>query len=78
MGSNMNERATIYVQLINEGTDVLRPVQAIALANGLYQITQPVDYAPVDEEWQFLPGTTVRCEARVHAGECILVALASG
>ena len=74
MDLGMNERTTIFVRLIGEGTDVLRPAQAIVLPNGLYRLEQPVDYVPEDEEWQFLPGTTVSCEPQTHEGESILVA----
>lgn len=56
-----NEIANIHIQLLNEGTPTARPVKALALPNGFYQIL-PDDYDPDDEEWEFVPGDIVRCE----------------
>ncbi len=60
----MNQQFQIYVYLLNEGTDVWRPVQARSLGNHLFRITSEND-DPEDEEWQFLTGDTVRCEVRM-------------
>lgn len=57
---------TIYVPLLNEGTDVWRPVEATRLAEDLYLILGVV---PEDETWAFPPGSTVRCEVRSAEGE---------
>ncbi len=54
---------TIYVALLDEGTDVWRPVDAIDRGGGLFEI--PVDTTvPEDETWQFAPGSTIRCGFR--------------
>lgn len=47
---------TIYMPLMNEGTDVWRPVLATDLGEGRFQITSEPS---VDEEWAFAPGMTV-------------------
>jgi hypothetical protein len=42
--------------LLNEGTDVWRPVTALKLGRDLYRVAgQPLD----DEEWAFASGATV-------------------
>jgi hypothetical protein len=48
----------IYVYLLNEGTDVWRPVNATETESGLYRIDGPMFD---NEEWQFPPGSLVRC-----------------
>lgn len=51
---------TIYMPLLNEGTDVWRPVEATHLSGDLYR----VDGAkPEHEEWAFPTGRIVRCES---------------
>jgi hypothetical protein len=52
---------TIYMPLLNEGTDVWRPVDAMKITNLGYMVTQP---QPADEEWAFQPGHILRCEER--------------
>jgi hypothetical protein len=54
----------IYV-LIPED-DAYKPVQALSLGNGLYRILPASDYDPEDAEWEFPPGSIVRCEERQH------------
>lgn len=45
--------------LLNEGTDVWRPVEATHLSGDLYRVDESV---PADEEWAFPQGGIVRCE----------------
>ena len=68
--------ATIYVALLEEGTDVWRPVQAQKQSDGSYIIVSPND-APDDEKWQFNTGNAVRCEVRRLAGGEHLVAVSA-
>ena len=64
---------TIYVALVNEGTDAWRPVKATSLSNDTYRVEGAMDE---DEEWEFSPGTTVRCEWMVFGnGEHGLAAI---
>jgi hypothetical protein len=62
---------TIYVELIDEGVDVWRPVEATAEVDGTFRLP---DHAPEGEVWQFPPGTVVRCELRQLADGDALVA----
>ena len=66
--------ATIYVALLNEGTDVWRPVQALRRANGVFEIVSRND-DPESEYWQFSPGSLVRCIERDLAHGPSLVAV---
>jgi hypothetical protein len=69
---NISMDEPIYVALLNEGIDVWRPVSAKALGDGEFQI---IGNVPSDEEWQFAPGTRVRCKDMVFEnGERGLVA----
>ena len=54
---------TIYVRLLDEGTDVWRPVQAEPVGNKSYRIlSAPPDSE--DERWEFCSGDVVRCEKK--------------
>ena len=55
---------TIYVQLLNEGTDVWRPVEATQLSDNTYSIEGTV---PGGEEWAFAPGSVVRCVSKTFS-----------
>ena len=63
---------TIYVYLLDEGTDVWRPTQAQPVGLHLYRVSGVV---PTDERWQFQPGEIVRCERRILSGKDQLVAI---
>ena len=52
---------TIYVRLLDEGTDVWRPVDAMRVSDGLYRLVG----THVDaEKWEFPSGNIVRVEKR--------------
>ncbi len=51
--------STIYVRLLDEGTDVFRPSSAIALGGDVYELLRPDSYDPDDECWEFEPGSRV-------------------
>jgi hypothetical protein len=71
----MARMTEIYVALLNEGTGVWRPVPAIAVAENVYRLT-PKAPPSDDEEWEFAPGESVRCEFRVLSGGApVLVAV---
>jgi hypothetical protein len=63
----------IYV-LIPED-DAYKPVQAIAVGTNLYKILPTSDYDPANAEWEFAPGTVVRCEERSYRGKDYLLAV---
>jgi hypothetical protein len=54
----------LYVRLLNEGTDVSRPTQALDLGDGTFRLLSTSDYDPEDEEWEFAPGLVVRAQRR--------------
>ena len=45
---------TVYVYLLNEGTDVWRPVRAEPVSGDVYRIAEQA-YDAEDECWQFPP-----------------------
>ena len=55
---------TIYVALLDEGTDVWRPAPARKVGESTYEILRPADYDPEDETWEFPPGSIVECAPR--------------
>ncbi|MDP9222373.1 MAG: hypothetical protein M3P18_00675 [Actinomycetota bacterium] len=69
----MTDERTIYVELLNEGVTVFRPVEAMPEGDGSYRLPNE---APTDEHWRFEPGSRVICESQdiEHGGELQLVA----
>ena len=53
---------TIYIKLLDGGTIVYRPAQAMKIRENIYKILSSSDYDPEVETWEFKPGNTVRCE----------------
>ena len=69
--------AVVYVRLLDEGTDVWRPVRATALPDGNFRLLEPNGYDPKAERWEFPPLTKVRCVTRKFTeGDQGLVAVA--
>lgn len=64
----------IYVELLNEGTFVLRPVQAQKISDDIYEISLSNEYDSTLEDWAFLPGDVVFCERKMSNQEMILMA----
>jgi hypothetical protein len=60
----MADMATIYMPLLNEGTDVWRPVAAAHLNHETLRVIGPM---PDDEEWAFPPGSVVTVARQVFA-----------
>jgi hypothetical protein len=56
--------STVYVRLLDEGTDVFRPVSAQLVRDSTYLLGGENIFDPEDEHWEFPPGTTVNVEAR--------------
>lgn len=63
-GSDINSD-TIYVRLLDEGTEVWRPVKAKKVAEHVYCIDE--EQVPLDEKWEFQPGAVV--QVRPHTGK---------
>jgi hypothetical protein len=64
----------IFIRLLNEGTDVLRPTTGLVLGPNEVQVLPTSDYDPTVEEWEFPPGARVRCSREVRSGRELLVA----
>lgn len=74
---NTNTDAIVYVRLLDEGTDVWRPVSATALPDGTFQLAEPEGYDPEAEVWEFPPHAKIKCaQKRFADGEEGLAAVA--
>lgn len=62
----MTETQTIYVELLNEGVTVYRPIEVTRDPDGPFRIP---DSPPADEEWAFDPGSRVICELQDIGGD---------
>ena len=72
-----NTETVVYVRLLDEGTDVWRPVSASSLPDGVFQLAKPADYDPEMENWEFPPQAKVTCAPKIFSdGKEHLVALA--
>lgn len=56
----------LLMPLLNEGTDVWRPVAVKSLDDGTYQILGPM---PDDEQWTFAPGSIVASQRRTFGND---------
>jgi hypothetical protein len=65
---------TIFVALLNEGTSVWRPTQAVALGQGVYRVLATPDYVRDEEIWEFPPGSVVRTRVEIRNGEKLSIA----
>lgn len=54
----------LLMALLNEGTEVWRPVAVKTLDDGTYQILGPM---PDDEQWTFVPGSIVASRLRTFS-----------
>ena len=63
MANDIINSMEIYVFLLDEGTDVWRPVQAEKIGDNLFRIVS-VNPDPENEKWQFSTGEIVKCEER--------------
>lgn len=69
------KEALVYVRLLNEGTSVFRPVTGERLGPFAARLLSPDDFDASDEEWEFAPGSVVRCESKVLEGIAVEVAV---
>ncbi len=65
----------IYVKLLNEGTEVYRPVPAERISVSVYVIDHAAPYDTADETWEYPPGSRVHVRPRLLGGELKLVAI---
>lgn len=73
MGSSTNS-VEIFIPLLDEGTDVLRPTQGLVLGPNEVQVLATPDYDAAIEDWEFPPGSKVRCVSELKGGRELLVA----
>jgi hypothetical protein len=66
---------TIYVRLLDEGTEVVRPAPARRLSEGLYELLPTANYNPADENWEFLPGSKVAVQQTIMGNQQIQLAI---
>jgi hypothetical protein len=62
---------TIYIYLLDEGTDVWAPVDAVHVLDDVFRV---VDCRGEDNAMQFGIGALVRCKPRILSGGEVLVA----
>jgi hypothetical protein len=55
---------TIYMPLIEEGTDCWRPVRAVHIGADLFEVIKKI---PASEVWAFAPFSRVRCPDKIFA-----------
>jgi hypothetical protein len=65
----------VYVKLLGEGTRVYRPAQAEFIDNVTARLQPVIDYASLGEDWEFPPGSVVKCVTRQMDGEAVFVAI---
>jgi hypothetical protein len=60
----------IYVELLDEGIEVWRPVHAERIRDGVFRI---LDVAPPDEQWKYPSGSVVHCVPKeLSSGVCLV------
>jgi hypothetical protein len=60
---------TIYIKLLEEGTDVWRPTLGEFIKDSIYKVLPTDGYDPDLEEWEFIPGAIVICEVQKNITE---------
>lgn len=70
------EECTVFVKLLEEGTDVYRPVPARIWGDGeTATLLEPDDYESADETWQYPPGSVVCLQRISLSGAEVLAAV---
>ena len=65
----------IYIPLLDEGTNVWRPIQAEKVGPDTYRIPAHYDPGAHGEQWEFQPGATVVCQPTKTSDGTILAAV---
>ena len=68
-------KVIVHVRLLDEGTEVARPTEAIALGGQQFKLLATEDYDPEVETWEYSPGSIVRCEERRMSGTLVRLAV---
>jgi hypothetical protein len=72
--ASYTDAVDMYVPLLNEGTDVVRPTKGVPLGGTRYKVLPIPDYSADLEEWEFPPGSIVECRIERRKGKQVLVA----
>jgi hypothetical protein len=64
----------IFVPLRNEGTNVWRPTQGQPIGEMRFKVLPTPGYSPDLEEWEFPPGTVVKCKIEKRQDREVLIA----
>jgi len=72
--ASYTDAVDIYVPLLNEGTDVIRPTKGIPFGGTRYKILPAAECSADLEEWEFPPGSMVECRIERREGKQVLVA----
>jgi hypothetical protein len=67
----------IYVRLLDEGTEVYRPVHATKIADNAFLLEPTPHYDPEMERWEFPPNSVVTCELKELSNGVVLIAVAA-
>lgn len=71
------EKQIIYVQLLDEGTKVYRPLPAKKIQDDVYELQGAELYGKGDEIWEFTPNSRVFVKEDCLGGEKVLIAFES-
>ncbi len=63
MVKGMSESETVYIKVLNERTEVWRPVECINQDDFIFLIPNDTK-VPDTETWQFQPGARIQCGVR--------------
>jgi hypothetical protein len=72
---NEERRIEICVRLLDEGTEVARPTEAVCLPGDLFKLLPVPGYDPNDERWEFQPGSIVAAQLQTWSSGQILLAV---
>src|SRR5262245_51257477 len=75
MTSSPSPTETIYVRLLDEGTDAWRPTVGRRVGPMTFEVLPTPKYDPEDEKWEFTPGTIVKGQYRRMEGGVWLLAV---
>jgi|LauGreDrversion4_2_1035121.scaffolds.fasta_scaffold213330_2 hypothetical protein len=65
---------TLFVRLLEEGTEVFRPTLAVPLGHEMFRLLPTLDYDPELEIWEFMPGSIVVGVTQKLGDHSVLVA----
>jgi hypothetical protein len=67
MSAVSDSNIEVYVKLLNEGTEVYRPVPSRRIADDIFLLCGADIYNREDEEWEFEPGSAVKVIEKAFA-----------